>query len=103
MIADIVKRYPNKEDKTNIFNWMIKYYLYPEHHVDVYNQVKEKQVESIKQKITEGEENYYLYFVSVDEELNKLINKHFDAQIKLEKETLYKVENKVELTKIPLD
>lgn len=82
---------------------MIKYYLYPEHHVDVYNQVKEKQVESIKQKITEGEENYYLYFVSVDEELNKLINKHFGAQIKLEKENLYKVENKVELTKIPLD
>lgn len=93
----------SQEDKTNIFNWMIKYYLYPEHHVDVYNQVKEKQVESIKQKMTEGEENYYLYFVSVDEELNKLINKHFDAQIKLEKETLYKVENKVELTKIPLD
>lgn len=93
----------SQEDKTNIFNWMIKYYLYPEHHVDVYNQVKEKQVESIKQKITEGEENYYIYFVSVDEELNKLINKWFNIEIKLEKETLYKVENKVELTKIPLD
>lgn len=93
----------SQEDKTNIFNWMIKYYLYPEHQVDVYNQVKERQIESIKQKIANSEDNYYLYFISIDEELNKLINEQFNNKIKLEKETLYKIENKVELTKIPLD
>lgn len=93
----------SQEDKTNIFNWMIKYYLYPEHQVDVYNQVKERQIESIKQKIANSEDNYYLYFISIDEELNKLINEQFNNEIELENKTLYKIENKVELTKIPLD
>lgn len=93
----------SQEDKTNIFNWMIKYYLYPEHQVDVYNQVKERQIESVKQKIANSEDNYYLYFISIDEELNKLINEQFNNEIELENKTLYKIENKVELTKIPLD
>ncbi len=93
----------SQQDKTNIFNWMIKYYLYPEHKVDVYNQVNEKQIESIKQKITKSEENYYIYFISIDEELNGLISEQFNNETKLEEETLYKIENKLELTKIPLD
>lgn len=93
----------SQEDKTNIFNWMIKYYLYPEHQVDVYNQVKERQIESIKQKIANSEENYYLYFISIDEELNKLINEKFNNEIKLEEDTLYKVESETKLTKISLE
>ncbi len=94
------------DNKTDIFNWMIKYYLYPDHNVDVYNNVTEKTIENIEKKILNNDEIYYICLISTSDELNELINNKFNIDLELEEETLLKVqkeENKLELTKIPLD
>ena len=96
----------SEQYKTDIFNWMIKYYLYPDHKVEVYNEITEKTIENIGNKILESNDTYYMFFVSVSDELNELLNNKFNSNIKLEKETLLKIqieENKLKLKEIPLD
>lgn len=95
----------SQNEKTNIYNWMIKYYLYPNHSVKIYNNVKEQNVAKIKAKILE-ENISYIYIVNSDEKLNKAINDEFKNEIKLKENTLYKIqieENKIELKEEALD
>lgn len=94
------------QSKTDIFNWMIKYYLYPDHKVDVYNNLTEKAVQSIKKRIVENNEVYYIYFVSTNDELTKIINNEFGNNTKLKNNTLYELEiqeNAIQLKEKALD
>lgn len=89
----------------NIFNWMIKYYLYPDHKVDVYNKISEENIEKVKERILR-ENISYMYITSNDEELNKVINKSFNTKITLKDNSLYQLEmqeNQINLKEIPLD
>lgn len=97
--AEIISISQNKE--TNIYNLMLRYYLYPNHKVNVYNNINEEIVKMIKEKI-EKENIAYIYIVTYDEALNGRINKQFNTNIKLENETLYKLqyyEDSIELEK----
>lgn len=95
----------SQDKKTNIFNWMIKYYLYPEHEVIVYNNINKETVTKIRDKII-NENISYIYIESSNEELNNAINIEFENQIELKGNTLYKIlleDSKIELKEEPLD
>lgn len=92
----------SQNEKTNIYNWMIKYYLYPEHKVSVYNNINEKNIETIKTRIQE-ENIKYVYIVTTDKKLNEEINQQFNNNIVIENDTLYKInlnEEGIELEKV---
>lgn len=96
----------SQNEKTNIFNWMIKYYLYPNHEVIIYNNLKEEAVIKIKERII-NENIQYIYIVTPNEELNKAI-KIMDKteESKLKENTLYKIEikeNDIKLKEETLD
>lgn len=91
--------------KTNIFNLMIKYYLYPNHEVIIYNNLKEESVSKIREIII-NENIQYIYIVTPDEKLNNAIKTEFDTQIHLKEGTLYKIqikENKIQIKEEVLD
>ena len=93
----------SQDEGTNLYGLMMRYYLYPEHKANYYQQVGERQITSIKNKMLE-EDISYIYVFSTNEELNESTKKEFNAEIK--DETLYKLEkqnDKVELKEIPLD
>ena len=96
----------SQNEKTNIFNWMIKYYLYPNHEVEVYNNINEEMITKIKEKII-NENIQYIYIVSPNEKLNQAI-KIMDKteESKLKENTLYKIEikeNDIKLKEETLD
>jgi hypothetical protein len=81
----------NQKNEDNIFNLMIRYYLYPEHKTYIYNEIKtEEKVENLKNKILNENCNYIFIYTS-DETLEKLFKDKFEYEGKLENETLYKV------------
>ena len=85
---------------------MIKYYLYPNHEVEVYNNINEEMITKIKEKII-NENIQYIYIVSPNEKLNQAI-KIMDKteQSKLKENTLYKIEikeNDIKLKEETLD
>lgn len=93
-----------QEKSTYVYSHMLKYYLYPNHTVYVYEHIHEGYVKSIRQKML-NENISYIYIFSTDENLDKAFNKYFGIET-LEPETLYKLEtqdDKIELIKIPLD
>jgi len=95
----------SQNEDTNLYGLMLRYYLYPNHISNYYQQVNEKQFEAIKSKMLK-EDIYYIYVFSVDEKLSESFNKEFDNEIELKKETLYKIQvenDKIELKEIPLD
>lgn len=97
--AEIISISQNK--KTNIYNLMLRYYLYPNHNVNVCNNINKEMLEKIKERI-EKENILYIYIVTYDETLNNEINKQFNTNIKLENDTLYKLqhyEDSIELEK----
>lgn len=97
--AEIISISQNKE--TNIYNLMLRYYLYPNHNVNVCNNINKEMLEKIKERI-EKENILYIYIVTYDETLNNEINKQFNTNIKLENDTLYKLqhyEDSIELEK----
>ena len=77
----------SQNEKTNIFSLMIKYYLYPNHEVDVYNNIDEEEVTKIKEKII-NENIQYIYIVTP----NELLNKAIKTESELKENTLYKIE-----------
>lgn len=93
-----------QEKSTYVYSHMLKYYLYPNHTVYVYEHIHEGYVKSIRQKML-NENISYIYIFSTDENLDKAFNKYFGIET-LEPETLYKLETQndnIELIKIPLD
>ena len=85
---------------------MIKYYLYPNHEVEVYNNINEEMITKIKEKII-NENIQYIYIVSPNEKLNQAI-KIMDKteESKLKENTLYKIEikeNDIKLKEETLD
>lgn len=95
----------SQNEKTNIFNLMIKYYLYPEHEVKVCNNITKETVSRIKEEIKE-QNIQYIYIVSTDEKLNHAINDEFKTKVELKENTLYKIqinENNIELKEKTLD
>lgn len=93
----------SQNEETNLYGLMMRYYLYPEHAANCYQQIGEKQITSIKNKMLE-EDISYIYVFSTNEELNESVKKEFNAEIK--KETLYKLEKEnddIQLKEIPLD
>lgn len=80
----------SEQGETDLYNLMIKYYLYPNHKVEVYNNVNEKTINQIEEKLIETDEIYYIYFISVNNELNQITNNKFNIQV--QQDTLYKVE-----------
>ncbi len=95
----------SQNEKTNIFNLMIKYYLYPNHEVVIYNNIKEEAVSKIKERIID-ENIQYIYIVTPNEKLNNGIKAEFGLEINLKEETLYKIqinENNIELKEETLD
>lgn len=111
--SQINKTIPEKEEiisiskdvKTNLYGFMLKYYLYPHHKVYFYNAIEQTTINYIKEKI-EREQIQYLYVCSTDEELNEFIYQEFHTKIELKETTLYQIqvnENSIELKEIPLD
>lgn len=95
----------SQNEKTNIFNWMIKYYLYPNHEVEVYNNIDEETVTKIKEKII-NEKIEYIYIVTTNEQLNKAIKILDNTQSKLKENTLYEIQidkNDIKLKERALD
>lgn len=96
----------SQNEKTNIFNWMIKYYLYPNHEVEVYNNINEEMITKIKEKII-NENIQYIYIVTPNEKLNKAIEiMDKTEESKLKENTLYKIEikaNDIKLKEETLD
>lgn len=93
----------SQNEETNLYGLMMRYYLYPAHVSNCYQQVGEKQITNIKNKMLE-EDISYIYVFSTNEELNKSVKKEFDTEIKTE--TLYKLEKEnddMQLKEIPLD
>ena len=94
-----------QDEKTTLYSMMLRYYLYPEHKVYHYNNIDERKIENIKNKII-NENISYIYLFSVDEKLNEVFEEKFNSVVNLKKETLYKIqieENKIQLKEIPLD
>jgi len=95
----------SQDEDTNLYGLMLRYYLYPNHVATYYQQVNEKQLTRIKDKMLK-EDISYIYVFSTNTELNQSVNKEFESGIYLKDETLYKLEqenNKLELKEIPLD
>lgn len=88
--AQIIGISMNKDK--DIFNWMIKYYLCPNHKVDVYNELTEKTIEAMKEKILENDVNYYIYIVSTEIAQKILLKEGLGIQTNLKEGTLYKVQ-----------
>ena len=94
-----------QDEKTTLYSMMLRYYLYPEHKVYHYNNIDERKIENIKNKII-NENISYIYLFSVDEKLNEVFEEKFNSVVNLKKEALYKIqieENKIQLKEIPLD
>lgn len=95
----------SQNEDSNLYGLMMRYYLYPDHVANYYQQVGEKQLTNIKNKMLE-EDISYIYVFSTNEELNESIKKEFNPETELKKETLYKLEkenNDIQLKEIPLD
>ena len=93
----------SNNDKTHIYNWMIKYYLCPDYKVNVYNWPNEQVVRNIKNLILNDNSLSYIYIVSYNEDLEQYINNIFENDVKLENNTLYKIQvqdEKIELIKV---
>lgn len=95
----------SQNEDTNLYGLMMRYYLYPDHIANCYQNINEELVSNIKNKMIE-EDIPYLYIFSTNEKLNESIKKEFETEIELKNGTLYKIEkenNQVELKEIPLD
>lgn len=89
----------NQDEKTDLFNLMIRYYLYPEHMSYVYNRINDDQVVKVQKEIIQKNIKY-LYVYKKDECVDKIK----DNDIEIEEDTLYKVniteDKNIELEKV---
>lgn len=89
----------NQDVKKDIFNYMIRYYLYPEHTSYSYNGISEKNINNLIKDISKNNIKY-LYALQLEDDFNELSNN----KLSLENKTLYKIniidENTIELEKI---
>ena len=75
-------------EENEVFNVMIRYYLYPEHETVYFNKLdSEQQIVNIINK----KEYEYIYILWKNEKLEEIFNNIFSNDIKLKDETLYKI------------
>ena len=85
----------SQQIKTNLYNFMLRYYLYPDFDSYLYNNVNEDGIKYIKDLIIE-ENIKYIYIFSTDENLNDIMNNGKEIKEK----TFYEItvkENEIQL------
>ena len=98
--ADVIDKYvednskiitisQKKEDES--YNIMLKYYLYPNHQVNILSNLEIEKEESLKNVIN-SEEYQYIYVFWKDENLDEMFKNIFNNDYELKDETLYKIE-----------
>lgn len=90
----------SQDRRTDIYNWMIKYYLCPDYKVNIYNGINVQEVRNIKNLILNNDSVSHIYIVSYNEDLEQYINDIFENDVKLENNTWYKIQvqdEKIEL------
>lgn len=95
----------SQNEDTNLYGLMLRYYLYPKHEANCYDQITEKELTNIKNKMLK-ENISYIYVFSTNEELNKNVKNEFNTETELKAGTLYKIQienDKIELKEIALD
>ena len=77
----------SQDEDTNLYNLMLRYYLYPDHNVDVYNELNKNEIGGLKNYIINAKIPY-IFIYSTNSNLNSVLNN--DKLLK--SETLYKTE-----------
>lgn len=81
----------SQKDEEELYNIMLKYYLYPNHQVNVLSNLEIEKEESLK-NIINSKEYQYIYVFWKDENLEKMFKNIFNNDYELKDETLYKIE-----------